>query len=89
MESLATQVLVIYVIRTTRAPWKSRPSRGLVVSTLATLAVGLVLPLTPAAQYLGFLAPPIAFYPFLLLAILIYLGLVETGKRWFFQRHQL
>ena len=89
MESLATQVLVIYVIRTIRAPWKSRPSRGLVLSSLVTLAVGLVLPLTPAAQYLGFQTPPIAFYPFLLLAIVIYLGLVETGKRWFFHRHQL
>jgi magnesium-transporting ATPase (P-type) len=53
VESLATQTLVIYVIRTARAPWRSRPSRALVLSTVVALTVGVVLPLTPMAGHLA------------------------------------
>jgi Mg2+-importing ATPase len=89
IESLATQVLVIYVIRTVRPPWLSRPSRPLVLSTLAALAVGMILPLTPANRVLGFAPPPPIFYVFLVAAVIAYLVLVETGKRWFFRHHRL
>ncbi|HEV7214915.1 MAG TPA: cation transporting ATPase C-terminal domain-containing protein [Chloroflexota bacterium] len=51
VESLATQTLVIYVIRTARAPWRSRPSRALVLSTVVALTVDVVLPLTPMAGH--------------------------------------
>lgn len=87
VESLATQILVVYVIRTARPPWKSRPSRGLVLSTVGALAVGLILPLTPLATALGFIVPPPLFYAFLIAAVAIYLTLVEVGKRRFFDRH--
>ncbi len=89
VESLATQVLVIYVIRTIRPPWLSRPSRGLIVSTLAVLAVGLLLPLTPINHLLGFAAPPPLYYLFLVVAVATYLLLVEVAKRWFFRHHTL
>jgi Mg2+-importing ATPase len=89
MESLATQILVIYVIRTARPPWLSRPSRILVVSTLLAVALGLVLPLTPLAPYLGFASPPRTLYLFVIAAVAVYLGLVEMGKRWFFRHHHL
>jgi Mg2+-importing ATPase len=89
VESLATQVLVIYVIRTTRAPWRSRPSRGLVIGTLATLAAGLLLPLSAARQYLGFALLPGVFYIFLLAAVVAYLAIVEAAKRQFFRWHRV
>jgi Mg2+-importing ATPase len=89
VESLATQTLVIYVIRTVRAPWRSRPSPALVVSTLAALALGVLLPLTPAATALGFARPPVAIYPFLVGVVVIYLALVEFAKRLFFRHHSL
>ncbi len=89
VESLATQVLVIYVIRTARPPWLSRPSRTLVVSTLAAVLAGLTLPLTPLARFLGFAAPPPSLYLFVGGAVVVYLGLVELAKRWFFQHHRL
>jgi Mg2+-importing ATPase len=89
VESLATQVLVIYVIRTVRPPWRSRPSRGLVIGTLAVLVFGLGLPLTGARQLLGFVQLPGIFYLFILVAVVAYLAIVESAKRWFFQRHRL
>jgi len=89
VESLGTQTLVIYVIRTMRPPWRSRPSRGLVIGTLSALIVGIVLPMTPLKEYLGFATLPAVFYLYLVAATIVYLGIVEYAKRFFFRRHTL
>jgi len=81
VESLATQTLVLLVIRTMGNPLKSRPSRSLIVTTLAVAAIGLALPATPLAPLLGFTVPPLSYFGFLVVATLTYLGLVEVVKR--------
>jgi Mg2+-importing ATPase len=81
VESLATQTLVLFVIRTMGSPFASRPSRALTLTTLAVVAVGLVLPATPLAPLLGFTVLPPTYFAFLIPATLIYLGLVELVKR--------
>src|SRR6202049_2138496 len=50
LESMATQILVIFIIRTNGRPWEDRPQRALVVSSLVALAVAMVLPFTPACR---------------------------------------
>ncbi|MGA7786090.1 MAG: magnesium-translocating P-type ATPase, partial [Candidatus Acidiferrales bacterium] len=81
VESLATQTLVLFVIRTMRNPFRSRPSSPLTIATLAIVAVAVVLPFTPLAGPLGFTPLPAIFYLFLAGATVTYLGLVEIGKR--------
>jgi Mg2+-importing ATPase len=81
VESLATQTLVLFVIRTMGNPFTSRPSRALAVTTLAIVAVGLLLPATPLAPLLGFTALPGSYFAFLFVATLAYLTLVEVVKR--------
>jgi hypothetical protein len=54
VESLATQTLVLFVIRTAGNPLRSRPSAPLVVTVLA----GVALPFTPPAGPLGFVPLP-------------------------------
>jgi magnesium-transporting ATPase (P-type) len=44
VESLATQTLVLFVIRTFRRPWQSRPSPALAATTIAIVAIGVLLP---------------------------------------------
>ena len=51
------------------------------ISTLTALAVGLILPLTPVAGYLGFVSLPFSFFPFLTGAVVVYLVLVDLAKR--------
>jgi P-type Mg2+ transporter len=53
VESLATQTLVLFVIRTMGSPFQSRPSRSLTVTTLVIVAIGAVLPVTPLGTFLG------------------------------------
>jgi Mg2+-importing ATPase len=84
-ESLATQTLVIFAIRTRRTPFtRSRPSTPLLIATCATVAVGVALPLSPLAGVLGFARPPAAFYLALAGMAVAYLGLIELAKRLFF-----
>jgi len=85
MESLATQALVIFVIRTRGAPWLSRPHPALAALSLGVTAVGIILPLTPVAALFGFVAPPPGFYLFLAVTVIAYLALVEVAKRLFYR----
>jgi len=86
VESLATQTLVIFVIRTRRVPfWRSRPSRPLLATTLACAATGVALPFSPLAHTLGFKALPLDFLAILLLMVVTYLALAEVAKRAFYR----
>jgi P-type Mg2+ transporter len=88
VESLATQTLVIFVIRTRRTPFfRSRPSRPLLFASVGCVIVGAILPFTPLADALGFAPLPIGFFVVLALMVVVYLTLVEIGKDWFFS-HQ-
>ena len=86
-ESLATQSLVIFAIRTRRVPFfRSRPGLALTAGTLGSVAVAVGLPFTPLAALLGFTALPAGFLAILGLMVVIYLALVEMGKNLFFKR---
>jgi Mg2+-importing ATPase len=86
VESLATQSLVVFLIRTRRVPFfRSRPSRPLLATTLLIVAIGIAIPYSPLAHVLGFRALPLLFLVILGGMTLTYLGLVELGKRRFFR----
>jgi Mg2+-importing ATPase len=89
VESLATQTLVIFVIRTADRPWRSRPSRGLAWGVSACAVAGALLPFTPLAPWLGFTPLPPLFFGFLLAMVVAYLALMEAVKRWFYRRYPM
>jgi Mg2+-importing ATPase len=80
IESLATQTLVLLVIRTAADPLRNRPSRPLFLAVLAALVVGLVLPYSPFATALGFVPLPPSYYAFVVAVVATYLGMVELLK---------
>jgi Mg2+-importing ATPase len=81
LESLATQTLVLFVIRTIGRPWQNLPSLPLCVTTLLVVAVGAALPYTRAAPTLGFEPLPAAYALFLAGVVATYLVIVEVVKR--------
>jgi Mg2+-importing ATPase len=81
VESLATQTLVLFVIRTTGHPLSSRPSAPLTLTTLAVVLVGIALPYSPVGPRLGFVPLPPAYFGFLAVATVTYLALVEVVKQ--------
>jgi Mg2+-importing ATPase len=86
VESIATQVLVIFVIRTRRNPLRSHPNRWLVLTSLGVVLTAMLLPFTPLAPYLGFTPLPLSFFGLLTVLLISYLVMVEGGKQWFYKR---
>jgi P-type Mg2+ transporter len=87
VESLTTQTLVIFVIRTRRIPfYKSRPSRPLLATTVACAAFGVALPyIPPLADLFGFTPLPLTFLVILGAMIVTYLALAQIGVGLFFR----
>jgi len=81
VESLATQTLVLFVIRTSKNPFRSRPSNPLLATCLGVVAIGLYLPFSPLAGVLGFTPLPGSYFVFVAVATGAYLLLVEAAKR--------
>ena len=87
IESLCTQTLVIYVIRTGKVPFlESRPSGFLVLTSLVIISIGMIIPFTPLAGPFGFTAPPPAYFAVLFFIVLTYLFLVQGVKTWFIKK---
>ena len=85
VESLCTQVLVIFIIRTRGNPLKSRAHPLLVITSLIVVAIAVLLPFLPIGSYFGFVAPPAKFYFILGGMLLIYLAAVELAKQGFYR----
>jgi Mg2+-importing ATPase len=81
VESLCTQVLVIFVIRTRGNPLHSRPHPMLTATSLGIVALAMALPFTPLAGVFGFTPLPAGFYAALALMVLVYLLLVMVVRR--------
>lgn len=87
IESIATQTLIVFAIRTHRVPFlRSRASVPLTVSVLAVVAVGAWLPYSPVSALLGFTPLPALFFLALVGLVLVYLVLVEAAKVWYYAR---
>jgi Mg2+-importing ATPase len=88
VESLATQTLIVFVIRTRRVPFfRSRPSRALLISVIAVVAVGAAIPQSPLNARLGFAPLPPTFFAVLVAFVVTYLLCVEVAKYFFFKVH--
>jgi Mg2+-importing ATPase len=80
LESMATQILVIFIIRTNGRPWSNRPDPVLTSSSLVALGIALLLPLSPLGGWFGFVPPPPAVLAGIGVLVVIYLACAELVK---------
>jgi Mg2+-importing ATPase len=81
-ESIATQILVIFLIRSHRAPWRAnRPHIILTATSLGALVVGVVLAFGPWGRPFGFVTPPVTLMAMVAAITLSYLVAAELAKR--------
>ena len=85
IESLATQVLVIFVLRTRRNPLSSRPHPLLATTSVAVVVLAVVLPFTPLGAWFGFV-PPSAAFLFAIAGLTVSYLLLAQGAKWAFYR---
>lgn len=85
VESIATQILVIFIIRSRRNPFRSHPNRWLTFTSLSIVAIAMLLPFSPVAHYLGFVPLHPLFFALLAGLVVAYLMTVEYCKQWFYK----
>lgn len=85
VESIITQTLIVHVIRTRKIPFlQSRPSAGLLFTTIVIIAAGSAIPyIPPVAAYLGMVPLPPVYWAFIAATILCYITLTHTVNAWF------
>jgi Mg2+-importing ATPase len=87
VESLLTQTLIIHVIRTNKVPFiQIRASWPLVLTSAAIMAVGAWLPVSPIAEWLGFVPLPVEYWPLLAVTLLAYMLLTQSVKIWLIRK---
>ncbi len=80
IESIATQTLVVFLIRTPRRAWLDAPNPVLVATTLGALAVALAIPFSPLGHWLGFVSLAPATLAAMTGIVIVYLVLAEFIK---------
>ncbi|ACB95822.1 magnesium-translocating P-type ATPase [Beijerinckia indica] len=80
LESMVTQILVIFIIRTNGRPWDDRPHPALILSSFAALAIAVILPFTPVGAWFGFVVPPLPILASIFVLVLVYLLIAEFLK---------
>lgn len=90
IESLATEILVVFVIRTARTPFfKSPPGKWVIITCLGVVVAGFILPFTSLATHLGLIRPPNLLLAIIFILITIYLLMMELLKTLFLKRYTL
>lgn len=86
LESMVTQILVIFIIRTNGRPWRDWPSAPLTASSLIALAVALAIPFSPIGAWFGFVVPSATVLATIGVIIVGYLVAAELLKPLVVQR---
>lgn len=81
LESIATQILVVFVIRTRGLPWQSPPDRRLLLSAFFALAIALAVPFTIAGRWFAFGQPGLVVLAAIGAVTAVYLASAEFLKR--------
>ncbi|MFA6089703.1 MAG: magnesium-translocating P-type ATPase, partial [Candidatus Woesearchaeota archaeon] len=86
IESIATQVLVIFIIRTKRTPFfKSTPGKWITFSTIGVVILAWVIPYTPIGSLLSFSPLPPILIVTIICIVIMYLIVAEISKYFFYR----
>ncbi len=81
IESTATELAVMLVLRTRRRAWRSRPATALVVASALVAVITVALPFSSFAGDLGLTRPSIAVLATLGAITVAYIAVTEVAKR--------
>jgi P-type Mg2+ transporter len=88
-ESFLTEVILIFVIRTKRLFWRSKPGKALVLTTAVTALLVLIFLYSPLRNYFGFARLPVRSLLIIIVIAAAYFSVVELGKKMFYKRFKI
>ncbi len=85
IESIITELLILFVIRTRKNFFKSKPGKYLFITSAIALILTVSIPYLPFAPDLGFVALPLGYILLLFGIIFTYIITADLIKIWFFK----
>jgi len=85
LESVVSAALIVFVVRSSSAFFKTRPGNYLMAATLSIVCTTVTLPYTPLAPIIGFVPLPASLLALLALIVVLYLGTAEITKHVFYR----
>jgi P-type Mg2+ transporter len=86
IESICTELLILFVVRTHKSLLKSMPGKLLITLSILAFVITIVLPFTPFAVDLGFVVPPFRLFGIIAGILLLYVVTADLIKVMFFKR---
>jgi len=86
LESIITELSIVFIVRTQKRFYQSKPGRMLLVSSLVVVVITFILPYTPFNNLLGLVPLPLPILISLLGITVLYISATEIVKYFFYQR---
>jgi P-type Mg2+ transporter len=86
IESILTELLILFVVRTHKSLLKSKPGKLLIGLSILAFLVTIVLPFTPLAPALGFVVPPLELLLIIAGILFFYVLTADMIKLVFFKK---
>jgi Mg2+-importing ATPase len=86
IESICTELLILFVVRTHKSLLKSMPGKLLITLSILGLLLTLALPFTPFAKELGFVVPPFKLLGIIVGILTLYVVTADVIKVLFFKK---
>ena len=88
IESILTELFILFIIRTHKNFFKSRPGKYLFILSLVGLILTVTLPYLPFASEIGLVPLPLINLTAMLLIVFAYIITADLLKVWFFKKYR-
>jgi Mg2+-importing ATPase len=89
IESICSELLILFVVRTHKSLLKSMPGKLLILLSIVAFVITIILPFTPLAADLGFVVPPLQLFGVIAGILLLYVLTADIIKIMFFKKKGL
>ena len=86
IESICTELLILFVVRTHKSLLKSNPGKLLIGLSISGLVITVGLPFMPFAKGLGFVVPPLELFGIIAGILILYVITADIIKVLFFKK---
>ena len=88
IESIVTELFILFIIRTHKNFFKSKPGKYLFLLSVIGLILTISLPYLPFANDIGLVALPFKYVATMLLIVFFYVITADILKVWFFKKYK-
>lgn len=88
VESILTELFILFIIRTHKIFFKSKPGKYLFILSILGLLITITLPYTALAAEIGLTPLPLLNFSLMLIIVVIYILTADILKVWFFKKYK-